>query len=221
MLGHKDMFTRTVVLTFIIILGWGCNASRIVSPLKPNEWRIGLAQGGPQVNSGGLPLMSIYAAKGITEEQSFYSGLQLLNLGFQSLQMDAGVLTRLKKQEKTIPEINIKTGGNLMISFRDAATRIYPEIGILTTWKIKRFVPYLGSDLWVDPTYQLTDLGNGSLLHPSLQTGIRYIGKRIEFGVEAKWINPTRTFNIPQAVVPTFLGIGARGIYFTLAYRIL
>tara|TARA_B100001142_G_scaffold289497_1_gene306343 strand:- start:552 stop:1211 length:660 start_codon:yes stop_codon:yes gene_type:complete len=208
-------------IVLAIFLGCACNASRIVSPLELDEWRFGAAIGGPQVNSQRLPLMSIYSAKGITEEKSFYSGLQIVNLGFQSLQLDAGLLTRLKKHEGFSPEVNLKTGLNGMISFRDAATRIYPEIGILTTWKLNRFMPYLGSDLWIDPTYGLTEFSKGSLLHPSLQSGVRYLSKYFEFGIEAKWLNPTRTFIIPQQDVPSFMGLGARGLYFTIAYRML
>ena len=210
-----------IPILLAIFLGCACNASRIVSPLELNEWRFGSAIGGPQVNSQILPLISVYTAKGITEEKSFYSGLQIVNLGFQSLQLDAGLLTRLKKHEGVSPEINLKTGLNGMMSFRDAAARVYPEMGIITAWKLKKFMPYLGSDLWIDPTYGLTEFGKGSLLHPSLQTGVRYLGRYFEFGVEAKWLNPTRTFIIPQQEVPSFLGIGARGLYFTIAYRML
>tara|TARA_B100000768_G_scaffold162301_1_gene162856 strand:- start:668 stop:1327 length:660 start_codon:yes stop_codon:yes gene_type:complete len=218
----KIYIIKTVIPIILgILLGCGCNASRVVSPLELNEWRLGGAIGGPQVNSERLPLMSIYMAKGITKEKSFYSGLQIVNLGFQSLQLDAGLVTRLKKSKGFSPEVNLKTGLNAMMSFRDAATRVYPEIGILSTWKLKRFMPYFGSDLWIDPTYGLTEFGKGSLLHPSLQTGVRYLGKYLEFGIEAKWLNPTRTFIIPQQDVPSFLGIGARGLYFTIAYRML
>ena len=93
------MIKPIISMLLAIVLGCACNASRIVSPLEKDEWRIGAALGGPQVSSQRLPLMSIYTAKGITEEKSFYSGLQILNLGFQSLQLDAGLLTRLKKHE--------------------------------------------------------------------------------------------------------------------------
>jgi hypothetical protein len=50
---------------------------------------------------------------------------------------------------------------------------------------------------------------------------VRYLSKYFEFGVEAKWLNPTRTFVIPQQDVPSFMGLGARGLYFTIAYRML
>ena len=99
-----------IPILLAIFLGCACNASRIVSPLELNEWRFGSAIGGPQVNSQILPLISVYTAKGITKEKSFYSGLQIVNLGFQSLQLDAGLLTRLKKHEGFRPEINLKKG---------------------------------------------------------------------------------------------------------------
>ena len=214
------MIKRFPLYFLVILLGCACNATRVITPLEKNEIRLGASIGGPQVNSQTLPLISIYGAKGVSQEKTLYAGLQILNLGFQSLQMDAGMLTQMKKSSGLLPELNLKTGLNGMMSFRDAATRIYPEIGIMTVWGEKKIRPYLGSDVWIDPFYGLTELGKGALIHPSLQAGLRYIGRYIELGVEAKWLNPTRNFIIPQQTVPSFFGIGARGIYFTLAYRI-
>lgn len=213
-----------VPLAALALILVGCNAARVVSPLDKGEWRAGAALGGPQINDARLPLMSIYAARGATERRTDYVGLQLMTAGFQSLQMDAGSLLRISapgQKGSWTPEVNAFGGGTLLVGFRDGATRIYPNAGIHTVWSPGwGFKPYLGTDLWVDPTYRLAEFDQGTLLHPNLHGGLRWIGKRIEAGVEAKWLNPTRTFMVPQQTVPSFLGTGARGLYFTLAFRI-
>jgi len=197
-----------------------CNASRVVSPIDKGEWRIGGAVGGPTVNTTRLPLMSVYAAHGHNANQTRYAGLALTSLGFQSLQLDAGALQRLIPGHGWSPEINANLGGNLLMSFRDGATRFYPHIGIQSVWIYKKFMPYIGTENWIDPTYGLVDGGKGSLIHPSLHSGIRYTTKWFEFGIEGKWLNPTRSFVIPQQTVPTFRGTGAYGLYYTLAFRL-
>jgi hypothetical protein len=198
----------------------GCNASRVVSPLEEGEWRIGGAVGGPTVNTSRLPLMSVYAAHGHSAKQTRYTGLALTSLGFQSLQVDAGALHQLIPGAGWSPEINANLGGNLLVSFRDGAPRVYPHVGLQSVWHYKKLLPYVGTENWIDPTYGLVDGGKGSLIHPSLHTGLRYVGKWFEFGIEGKWLNPTRTFVIPQQTVPTFLGTGAYGLYYTLAFRL-
>jgi hypothetical protein len=209
--------STTLLVTMMLT---SCNASRVVTPLEEGEWRIGGAVGGPTVNTSRLPLMSVYAAHGHSETQTNYAGLALTSLSFQSLQMDAGALHRLIPGQGWSPEINANLGSNLLVSFRDGATRVYPHIGLQSVWTFKKFMPYIGSENWIDPTYGLVDGGKGSLIHPSLHSGIRYTTKWFEFGVEGKWLNPTRSFVIPQQTVPTFLGTGAYGLYYTLAFRL-
>ena len=215
---HFIVFTGgTLVLSLLFT---ACNASRVVSPIEEGEWRIGGAVGGPTVNSSRLPLMSVYAAHGHSASQTRYAGIALTSLGFQSLQMDAGAVQRLISGQGWGPEINANLGGNLLVSFRDGATRVYPHIGLQSVWTYKKFMPYFGTENWIDPTYGLVDGGKGSLIHPSLHSGIRYTTKWFEFGIEGKWLNPTRSFVIPQQTVPTFLGTGAYGLYYTLAFRL-
>jgi len=217
---QKLHFPPMAGLAFMAILFSACNASRIVSPLDPGEWRVGAALGGPTVNTSRLPLISMYAAHGRNEHSSDYAGLSLSSLGFQTIQVDAGRLHRLLPQQGLRPELNANIGGNLMVGLRDGATRVYPHLGNQLVWSHHHWLPYIGHEMWIDPTYRLVDNQKGSLLHPSLHSGLRYVGKRFEFGVEAKWLNPTRSFVIPQQTVPTFLGTGAKGLYFTLALRL-
>lgn len=212
------VFAGTSIL--MVLLLSSCNASRVVSPIEAGEWRIGGAVGGPTVNTSRLPLMSVYAAHGHSENQTRYAGLALTSLGFQSLQLDAGTLQRIIPGSGGTPEVNANLGGNLLVSFRDGATRVYPHIGLQSVWTYKKFMPYIGTENWIDPTYGLVDGKKGSLIHPSLHSGIRYLSKRFEFGVEGKWLNPTRSFVIPQQTVPTLLGRGAYGLYYTLAFRL-
>ncbi len=215
---------RTPLFLVATVLGAlalsSCNASRVVSPLNEGEWRIGGAVGGPTVNTSRLPLMSVYAAHGHSVKQTRYAGIALTSLGFQSLQVDAGALQQLIAGTGWSPEISANLGGNLLVSFRDGATRVYPHIGLQSVWHYKKLMPYVGTENWIDPTYGLVDGGKGSLIHPSLHSGLRYVGKWFEFGIEGKWLNPTRSFVIPQQTVPTFLGTGAYGLYYTLAFRL-
>jgi len=213
------MINRIALLSALALLA-SCNAARVVQPIAKDEVRVGFAMGGPQVNEDRLPLMSVYAVRGATEDRSDYLGLNLMTAGFQSLQTDFGSVWHVRDRQGWFPELNGQVGGNLFISGRDYATRLYPQFGMHGVWEYGRWMPYCGSEVWVDPFFNLVENGNGSLVHPSLHAGLRWTGKHFEFGLEGKWLNPTRTFVIPQQTVPTFMGTGARGVYVTLAYRI-
>lgn len=217
---HKNLLLGLAAAALLT----GCNAARVVAPLNAGEWRVGGALGGPQINTDRLPLISVYTAHGATEKRTDYVGLQVVSAAFQTLHLDAGSLRRVSAGGGVgtwKPEVNAFGGGTLLVGLRDGATRIYPNAGLHTVWSLPLgFKPYAGTDLWVDPTYRLAEFSQGTLLHPNLHGGLRWIGKHLEAGVEAKWLNPTRTFMVPQQTVPTFMGTGARGLYFTLAYRI-
>ena len=64
-----------------------------------------------------------------------YLGLALTSLGFQTVQMDVGRLTRVLPQDGWRPELNANFGGNLLISLRDGAVRSYPHLGNQLVWK--------------------------------------------------------------------------------------
>ena len=167
----------------------GCNAARVVAPLDAGEWRVGGALGGPQINTGRLPLISVYTAHGATEKRTDYVGLQVVSAAFQTLHLDAGSLRRIGAgggMGSWKPEVNAFGGGTLLVGLRDGATRVYPNAGFHTVWTLPLgFKPYAGTDLWVDPTYRLAEFNQGTLLHPNLHGGLRWIGKHVEAGIEA------------------------------------
>ncbi|MBT3572989.1 MAG: hypothetical protein HOE88_04560 [Flavobacteriales bacterium] len=199
----------------------GCNASRVISPLNEGEWRVGGHYGGPEVSSITLPLTSLYVAHGKTSTTSEYLAIHTTALAFQALQLEWGQLTQLKPStEAWSPELNATYGIQTFTSLRDGAFRAYPFVGMQVPWMTYQIKPYLGSEIWIDPTYVWSDYGQGSLIHPSLHAGLRYINRFLEVGIETKWINPTRDFQIPQATVQGFGNIGAKGTYVTVAIRL-
>jgi hypothetical protein len=88
---HKNVLLGLVAAALLT----GCNAARVVAPLDAGEWRVGGALGGPQINTGRLPLISVYTAHGATEKRTDYVGLQVVSAAFQTLHLDAGSLRRI------------------------------------------------------------------------------------------------------------------------------
>ena len=194
-----------------------CSPTKIVVPLQEGQVQIGATLGRPKVNSGSIPLMGIYAAKGISNATTAYGSAQLSSALFGTIQVDGGVVKGLRPSSGILPGLSYSYGGNLFVSSRDYATRIYPETGFNVFWQQGAHIINLSANTWVDPTWFLTEYNQGRILAPSLGAGYRLRYKWIEFQTELKIVNPTREIMIPQAYVPSTFGLGGRGLYWGIA----
>lgn len=201
----------------LIGLCMSCAPTKIVVPLQEGQVQIGATLGRPKVNSGSLPLMGIYAAKGISNATTAYGAAQLSSALFGTIQLDGGVVKGLRPSSGILPGLSYSYGGNLFVSSRDYATRIYPETGFNVFWQQGSHILNFSANTWVDPTWFLTEYNRGQILAPSLGAGYRLRYKWIEFQTELKIVNPTREIMIPQAYVPSTFGLGGRGLYWGIA----
>ena len=194
-----------------------CAPTKIVAPLQEGQVQVGATLGSPMVNSGSIPLMGIYAAKGISNSTTAYGEAQLSSALFGTIQLDGGVVKGMRPSRGILPGLSYSYGGNLFVSSRDYATRIYPETGINVFWQQGEHILNVSANTWVDPTWFLTEYNRGQILAPSLGAGYRLRYKWIEFQTEYKIVNPTREIMIPQAYVPSTFGLGGRGLYWGIA----
>jgi len=194
-----------------------CAPTKIVAPLQEGQVQVGATLGSPMVNSGSIPLMGIYAAKGISNSTTAYGAAQLSSALFGTIQLDGGVVKGMRPSRGILPGLSYSYGGNLFVSSRDYATRIYPETGINVFWQQGAHILNVSANTWVDPTWFLTEYNRGQILAPSLGAGYRLRYKWIEFQTEYKIVNPTREIMIPQAYVPSTFGLGGRGLYWGIA----
>ena len=210
-------FMRKSMYFALIGLCMSCAPTKIVVPLQEGQVQIGATLGRPKVNSGSIPLMGIYAAKGISNATTAYGAAQLSSALFGTIQLDGGVVKGLRPSSGIVPGLSYSYGGNLFVSSRDYATRIYPETGFNVFWQQGSHILNLSANTWVDPTWFLTEYNQGQILAPSLGAGYRLRYKWIEFQTEYKIVNPTREIMIPQAYVPSTFGLGGRGLYWGIA----
>lgn len=204
---------------YFALLGFcmSCSPTKIVVPLQEGQVQIGATLGRPKVNSGSIPLMGIYAAKGISNTTTAYGAAQLSSALFGTIQLDGGMVKGLRPSSGILPGFSYSYGGNLFVSSRDYATRIYPETGFNVFWQQGAHIINLSANTWVDPTWFLTEYNQGQILAPSLGAGYRLRYKWIELQTEYKIVNPTREIMIPQAYVPSTFGLGGRGLYWGIA----
>lgn len=210
-------FMRKSMYFALLGLCMSCSPTKIVVPLQEGQVQIGATLGRPKVNSGSIPLMGIYAAKGISNTTTAYGAAQLSSALFGTIQLDGGVVKGLRPASGILPGFSYSYGGNLFVSSRDYATRIYPETGFNVFWQQGAHIINLSANTWVDPTWFLTEYNQGQILAPSLGAGYRLRYKWIELQTEYKIVNPTREIMIPQAYVPSTFGLGGRGLYWGIA----
>jgi hypothetical protein len=210
---------KQILSTAVILLAVGCAPTRVVVPLEKGQTQVGASLGKPQVNDGSLPVLGVYAARGLSESTTAYGGLHLSSALLGTVQLDGGVVKAISEPSADGIGFSYNYGGNLFVSTRDGAARIYPDAGINAFYKAGPHIFYTGANTWVDPTFFLTRYGKGSPVAPSVAAGYRIRYKWLEAQVEYKLLNPIEDVMIPQASIPGIAGRGGRGWYYGLAFN--
>ena len=203
-----------------IALGYfvvSCAPSKIVAPLEQGNWQAGATLGRPEINEGSLPVLGIYAAKGVANNRTIYGGMGLSSSLFGAIQLEGGVVKGLVASKGWMPGYSISYGANAFMSARNGDFRLYPDAGANMYWKKGPHIAHLSANTWVDPTWFLSRYGQGQILAPSLGAGYRFRYKWLEVQAEYKLVNPSRELMVPQADVPGIAGLGGRGFYYGLA----
>lgn len=200
-----------------VFVAFSCAPTRVVAPLEEGHIQVGASLGQPRINDGSLPMLGIYAAKGLTEDVSAYGGAQLSSMFLGAIQLDGGIVKGYVAPAGLRPGISAHYGSNLFVSARDGAFRIYPDVGANAYWQKGPHIFNVSASTWVDPTWFLADFGQGQIIAPSFGAGYRLRYKWLELQAEYKLLNPTRELEVPQASVPSTLGVGGRGMYWGAA----
>ena len=66
---------------------WLVVLTKIVVPLEEGQVQVGATLGRPKINSGSLPLLGVYAAKGVSENATAYGAAQLSSALFGAIQL--------------------------------------------------------------------------------------------------------------------------------------
>ena len=208
---------RLSLTCLALMLASSCAPTKIVKPLDKGQWQLGGTVGRPQINDGSLPILGVYAAKGVSENGTVYGGVQISSALLGSAHVEGGQVKLWREQNGLKPAISWSAGAQALMSTRDYAFRLYPETGVNAYWHRGPHIVNASANTWIDPTWFLTDYGRGQILAPSFSAGYRFRYRWIEAQVEYKILNPTREILVPQADVPNTLGFGARGIYWGVA----
>lgn len=215
-MSYKPFMKKSIWVILAACIA-SCTPTKIVVPLEEGQWQTGATLGRPQINTGSLPLLGVYAAKGMSATTTAYGAAQLSSALFGTVQLDAGVVKGIRPSQGFTPGFSFSYGGNLFVSSRDFATRIYPEAGANMFWQQGPHILNVSANSWLDPTWFLAEYGIGQIFAPSFGAGYRLRYKWLELQAEYKLVNPTREIHIPQASVPSTLGLGGRGLYWGAA----
>ena len=211
------MKCKPLIVIALGVLMASCAPTKIVAPLEEGAWQAGATLGRPQINDGSLPMLGVYAAKGISNARTIYGGAGLSSSLFGAIQLEGGVVKEITEPVGWKPGFSISYGANSFISARNADLRVYPDAGANMYWKRGAHIAHLSANTWIDPTWFLTRYDQGRMLAPSLGAGYRFRYRWMEIQAEYKLVNPTRALVVPQANVPGINGLGGRGFYYGIA----
>lgn len=207
-----------VAFCIIFILGFSCSTQRFIEPLEKGELEVGANGGGPILEFGGatipLPLSSVYAGYGYSEDITIYGGVHLTSLAFKTVQIDVGARKKLVVGHEIYPSVSGALALNAAVSMRDGTTRIFPELALNPYWRYGRWKTYTGLQAWFDfYKFNRQSYGYGGFFVPAICLGQTVDIGNWEIGFEYKRL----AFNVPSEnsvvgyVVPS--GIGAHGVY--------
>lgn len=211
---------KTGLLVVISALLIGCNATRIIQPLDEGVTQISVSAGGPIIGSP-LPLSSIGVAHGFSDKLTFFGGMQMTDLLFNTLQFDLGASFGLREPLAWKPGISAYVALNPITETRAWSFNLFPETAINAYWLFKdKHLPYFGGTIWYDPAYGNNALGNGKIIHPTIYLGYNYQGARWTYGIEGKWLNLNKTLAIPQVQHTSIGGKGGVGVYLKVGFNL-
>lgn len=216
-MSYTPSSMKRILSWLAIMAAFSCAPTRVVAPLEEGQLQIGASLGQPQINDGALPMLGVYAAKGLSNQVTAYGGAQLSSMYLGALQFDGGIVKSYVEPSGFRPGLSANYGANVFISSRDGAFRLYPDAGANAYWQRGPHIFHLSANTWVDPTWFVADFGQGQPLAPSFGAGYRLRYKWVELQAEYKILNPTRELEVPQATVPSTFGVGGRGFYWGAA----
>jgi hypothetical protein len=76
-MSYKPFMKKSIWVILVAFVA-SCTPTKIVVPLEEGQVQVGATLGRPKINSGSLPLLGMYAAKGLSENTTAYGAAQLV-----------------------------------------------------------------------------------------------------------------------------------------------
>ncbi len=213
-------------ITLIILFFASCAPTRIVKPIPQGERQVGASFGGPLIHFAGavipIPYTSVWGAYGLDSLTTAWVSLHTTSLAFADLQTDFGFTRNLyASKNKYVPSISISPVINFMHAFRDAQSRIYPELDLNFYWETPKKLYYVTSANWfVINSFRAHNEPQPQHWIPTVNAGI-FLNKNGKFNyqIELRYLAP---FNKNNSVVEYFspASTGALGIYFGITCKL-
>jgi hypothetical protein len=218
-------FKRILFIVSVFFLE-ACHVSRVIQPLDKGEHQIGLGAGGPTIELGGnvlpVPLSSIHYAYGWQDRTTLFGGLHLTSLGYGVAQVDIGGTYGFLEPSSWKPGLSTSVSGNFLLDFWTYTPSLYPQLDANLYWNYgqKQHVAYLGATNWLE----LRSMRSHGVVQDrrflsGIQLGTSINHQLWSFGLEGKWLAPTRDSRNVTVAYKGFNGMGATGIYLTINKR--
>lgn len=204
-----------------VIIASACNPTRVVKPLGKGELQGGVSLGGPAITMGSLPVLvpltSIHAAYGYSENTSVFGSLQTTSLLFGVIHTDIGVTKHIKKQNGYMPAISTSAIVNFMVDRWDWRSSVLPQLDVNFYWQYKQKpnVLYTGLQNWLELR---TTRAHGEIQPvnwlPAISLGHQWVKQKYNWQLEARYIGFTQS---NKNIVVDYISPGnngALGLYF-------
>ncbi len=194
-----------------------CAPTRFVEPVPKEHINVTVALGGPLFDFANttipMPLSSVAAGYGLTDQTTLFAGLHTTALLFKDLQLDLGGLKEVLRQDHLAPGMSISPVANVFLAMRDGSFRVWPEVDVNAYWHYGKSgnMIYLTSGNWFELSSTRAD-GEPQQDHWIANVGLghRFEGANWEYTTELKYL-ALGIANTPNAV--GYHGIGGNGTF--------
>ncbi len=234
----RNWIHNTFSFLLIIFLFESCAPTRYVIPLDRRQQAVALELGGPLIDYSEVtipvPLMSVSHAYGLKKNLTLHNSLHLTSLSFGVLQLETGILRNLFYNEKTRIGMSYSPAVNFMIDRYQWQARLYPQLDFNAYWYImgeggrscdcpgakgqRPLLFYTGFSNWIDlATERAHGLEQTKNLYINPQAGFMYMGKKLNFQLEGKWLYSSARSNNLVVAYKGINQMGTVGVYFTVS----
>ncbi len=217
------------LLPLFVLIGLGiasCGPARYVKPLEKKQWAAHGHFGGPLFKNLGYtiptPLTGAGIGYGLNEQITLFADLQLTELGFGVIHLNAGGNYYFSQPKAYMPGLSGSFLLNTAVSTWDGRAKFWPQIDVNARWEYgkRQNQIYLGLSNFFEPASTRAH-GVKQETHwiPSIFTGHVFSGNSWDFSIEGKWIAPHKA---NDWTVVEYVGAGQKGsfgIYFGIAKR--
>jgi hypothetical protein len=203
--------TLLPLIALIVVLFARCSPARFIKPLDKGQTAVTATFGGPFINYSGtaipVPLTSVAAGHGYTNDLTGFAGLHTTALAFGVVQTDIGVVKELMKQKNWQPGISVSPVANMMFDKWQHQFSFFPEIAAHAYWNYpkKPHYAYVGFSNWFDLHSTLSN-GEPQTYHwmPIIELGNTLVKHKWSYTVELKYM----AFNRRNISIIDYTGIG-------------